>query len=148
MPTIFFLFQLVGTLSMTGIIWFVQVVHYPLFARVGESGFATYSQQHATRTGWVVAPLMLVELVTACLGLIRFFRPALLPLSWAVAGVFLLAIIWLSTGLLQVPLHSRLGLEYQAPAVHRLVRTNWIRTVCWTMGSCLLIGFLAAHAIR
>ena len=27
-----------ATLFMTGLIWFVQVVHYPLFARVGEDG--------------------------------------------------------------------------------------------------------------
>lgn len=28
-----------ATLFMTGLIWFVQVVHYPLFLRVGEGNF-------------------------------------------------------------------------------------------------------------
>ena len=49
-----------STLSMVGLIWFVQVVHYPLFARV-EQGFIAYEQIHQQRTTWVVAPLMPVS---------------------------------------------------------------------------------------
>ena len=56
------LLQLLTTLAMFGLIWFVQIVHYPLFVRVGEPGFRDYAGLHATRTTYVVAPLMLVEL--------------------------------------------------------------------------------------
>lgn len=54
-----------STLAMTGVIWFVQVVHYPLFAAVGRKGFAAFEASHRRLTTWVVAPLMLVELVCA-----------------------------------------------------------------------------------
>jgi hypothetical protein len=47
---------------MTGLIWFVQVVHYPLFARVGGDGYREYQIEHMRRTGWVVGPAMLAEL--------------------------------------------------------------------------------------
>ena len=47
-----------ATLYMTGLIWFVQVVHYPLMARVGEDGFAEYEKHHQRLTTWVVAPPM------------------------------------------------------------------------------------------
>ena len=33
--------HLAATLYMVGVIWFVQVVHYPLFARAGAEGFAS-----------------------------------------------------------------------------------------------------------
>ena len=31
---------------MVGIVWFVQVFHYPLFAKVDWEGFALYSKAH------------------------------------------------------------------------------------------------------
>ena len=35
-----------ATLFMTGLIWFVQVVHYPLFAFVSGPGAAAYAARH------------------------------------------------------------------------------------------------------
>ena len=48
-----------ATLFMVGLIWFVQVVHYPLFGSVGREGFAGYSQAHSRLTGFVVGLPML-----------------------------------------------------------------------------------------
>jgi len=45
-----------ATLVMVGVIWFVQVVHYPLMARVSASEFAAYEREHQNRTTFVVAP--------------------------------------------------------------------------------------------
>lgn len=59
------LFNAASTLMMTGVIWFVQVVHYPLFAEVGRAEFAQYEASHSGLTTLIVAPLMLVELITA-----------------------------------------------------------------------------------
>jgi hypothetical protein len=50
------------SLLMTGVIWFVQIVHYPLFAKVGTGEFIAYERNHADRTGYVVAPPMIFEL--------------------------------------------------------------------------------------
>jgi hypothetical protein len=52
--------HLAVTLFMLGVIWFVQVVHYPLFAKVGQEGFTLYSKAHSHLTGYVVGPPMLV----------------------------------------------------------------------------------------
>ena len=54
-----------ATLAMMGLIWFVQVVHYPLYAKVGPQAFAEYHALHVSRTTSVVAPLMLAELGAA-----------------------------------------------------------------------------------
>lgn len=42
-------------------------------------------------------------------------------------------LIWLSTFLIQVPLHNALGVEKDTEAIRRLVQTNWIRTILWTV---------------
>ncbi len=137
-----FLLQLAATLCMTGLIWFVQIVHYPLFARVGETGFSLYSQQHARRTGWVVAPLMLIELATAFLFLFNGFRPPFFPRRAVITGLILLAVIWLSTAFLQIPQHDRLAQGFDPSAAQRLVAGNWLRTACWTLRTLLLLGYL------
>ena len=71
--------HLVCTLLMLGVILFVQVVHYPLFAQVGAVSFKRYEALHTVRTTWVVAPLMVGELLTA-LWLAVF--PAAPALQW------------------------------------------------------------------
>lgn len=118
------------TLLMCGVVWVVQIVHYPLYARVGESHFADYEREHCTRIGFVVLPLMLIEAALASWML--FKAPAELR-GLAIAGVVLLAVIWLSTFLIQVPCHRRLERGFEHAAWSRLVRSNWIRTVAWSL---------------
>ncbi len=57
--------HLAVTCALVGLIWFVQLVHYPLFAAVGEAGYPDYQRRHVRWTTVVVAPLMLVEAATA-----------------------------------------------------------------------------------
>ena len=135
--------QITSTLFMTGIIWFVQIVHYPLFARVGGSGFAAYEAEHATRTGWVVGPLMCIELATAALFLFARFRPGSVSTASAWAGMVLILLIWMSTAFIQVPLHNKLSSGADAAVIARLVGTNWIRTIAWTFRSVLVLTWLA-----
>ena len=97
------LVHLAATLVMVGVIWFVQIVHYPPFSRVGSGGFALYSDAHSRLTTYVVGPPMLIEAATALL--LVFRRPEDIPLA-ALVGLALVGIVWLSTALLQVPRHS------------------------------------------
>lgn len=121
--------HLASTLCMTGLILFVQVVHYPLMARVGEEGFADYERAHTVRTGIVVMPLMVVELASALWLAALPPAPGLRPAAWA--GGALVLLIWASTALLQVPAHQRLSGGWDPRAHRRLVATNWVRTVAW-----------------
>ena len=112
-------------------IWFVQIVHYPLFAAVGPDHFAAYESAHQKRTSWVVGPLMGVEGMSALVitATLRDEVGLVLP----VVGLALLAAIHASTVFLQVPAHMRLAKGYDADAQHRLVRTNWVRTIGWSL---------------
>ena len=136
-----------ATMFMTGVIWFVQVVHYPLFSRAQGDGFVSYAASHGRLTTWVVAPPMFVELLTGALLLwLCWQRPeelGLLRLPTAI-GFALILIIWLSTFLLQVPQHNILGTSFEAAAHRTLVLTNWVRTAAWTLRSVLVLWMVAA----
>lgn len=139
-----FLAHLGATLLMVGVIWVVQVVHYPLFAGVGTAGWGAYEAAHQSRITLVVGPLMLVELATAVWLVLD--RPVALP-TWSVlVGAALVGVIWASTAFVQVPLHSALGGAFDADAHARLVATNWIRTVAWTARGGLVLWMTARLA--
>ena len=132
-----------ATLFMVGLIWFVQVVHYPMFRLVGERRFAQYERVHQRRTTWVVAPCMMVEAITA--GLLIWFRPASVPASWVAAGLLLLLIIWLVTAGCSVPAHGELSKGFSDRAHRKLVWTNWFRTGAWTIRGLLVCAMFASH---
>lgn len=128
--------NLCASLFMTGVIWFVQIVHYPLFANVAPERFVEYERLHANRTGYVVGPVMCFELaVTAVLAYVAFN-------ALTVTSSVLVIIIWISTFAVQVPCHNRLAHGYNPQVQRRLVLTNWIRTFCWTARSVLLLVLL------
>jgi hypothetical protein len=121
--------NLFSTLAMVGLIWFVQIVHYPMFRHVGEDSFLDYVRLHQRLATSVVAPFMLVEAFTA-VGLL-YRLPESIPASWLVDR--------LSTAILQVPRHGALT-ENGFSATHHsaLVATNWLRTAAWTARGVLM----------
>ena len=125
-----------ATLFMVGLIWFVQIVHYPLFANVGADQFKRYEELHQKMTTWVVGPAMLVELATAVL-LLKGSPSNCTQLLWA--GLVLVGIIWLTTAGLSVPAHNSLAEGFNDAAYRKLVSTNWIRTVAWTARGVLVL---------
>ncbi len=139
---VLFLTQALTTLAMFGLIWFVQVVHYPLFLTIGESGFLAYETNHATRTGWIAAPLMTAELLSALLLLLPQLRPVFISRSSAEFGAWLVVLLWLSTGLLQVPLHNRLHRKHHLATIRKLIHSNWLRTVLWTARAGLILAWI------
>lgn len=119
-----------ATWFMVGVIWFVQIVHYPLFDTLGRESAPSYEYEHQRRTGWVVGPMMLIEMAAAVL--LALFRPAGVSLALVVTGLAVLGVVWASTFFVQVPLHAKLLQGDDGAALRRLVLTNWIRTFGWT----------------
>ena len=135
--------QAVASAAMCGLIWFVQIVHYPLFARTDATHDPGYAAENQRRTAPVVLPPMLVEAATAAWLVV--WPPAAIGRTIAVAGFLVVAALWLSTLLVQMPLHARLRREGHAPAtVAALVRSNWLRTVLWTARAGLAMWMLLA----
>jgi hypothetical protein len=122
--------HLFATAGMVGLIWFVQIVHYPLFASIDVDGFIAYEESHRFRTGFVVGPLMGIEALTALWILVD--PPAGVGRVLALVGVGLLGVIHASTVWLQVPAHMALSEAHDPALIARLVRTNWVRTLGWS----------------
>ena len=144
-PNTLLIANLVSTWYMVGLIWMVQIVHYPLFAKVGSEEFVGYQISHQSLTTLAVGPPMLIEIATAVL--LIWSRPAAVP-SWIVfTALGLLAIVWASTAFLQVPCHEKLTAGFDAAVHARLVISNWIRTVAWT-GRGILVAWMLALVLN
>lgn len=129
---------------MTGLIWMVQVVHYPLMGAVGEEVFVHYESRHTSLISLVVLPIMLLEIGT---GGLLIIADSELERSWLIVALLLLVLVWLSTFLIQVPLHSTLTQNFDPIAHKNLVQTNWIRTILWTIRSFILL-YLMGTAMK
>lgn len=133
-----FLAHVGATLMMAGLIWLIQLVHYPLMSQVGPQHFVTYHADHSRLITLIVGPLMLVELVGA-LSLCAA-RPAAIPSWMAWAGLACVGVAWLTTAGASVPAHSLLAAGFDADAHRTLVQTNWLRTLAWTAHGLLVLA--------
>lgn len=130
-----------STWFMVGLIWFVQIVHYPLYGRIGSDAFPDYQKRHRVLANRFMPLPMCLEAVSALL--LFWYRPATVSSNLVVLGAGLLLIIWVSTFALQIPRHVRLEFGYDEQTHLGLVRTNWIRTIAWTARGLLALQFLA-----
>jgi hypothetical protein len=126
---------------MVGVIWFVQIIHYPLFSLVGQERFPVYAERHQRLALRLLGVPMFVELVTAVLLVARSSTNRGRALAWA--GLVLLIVIWISTALFQIPRHRRLLRGFD-PAVQRgLLLSNWLRTAAWTARGLIALALIA-----
>ena len=141
LPDVLFLLHLLATLAMFGVIWFVQIVHYPLMHDVTVQD--VYFVKNARLTAFVVVPLMLIELATGMAFLFTDLTPSYLPFSAVCLGLVLIAAAWLVTFVFQVPRHRILiQCRYNGKVVKELVNWNWLRTLAWTLRAFLLLWSL------
>ena len=145
MASTLLLFNAGATLALFGLIWTVQLVHYPMFAGMDPKQFPRWHEIHASRISLIVGPLMGLEAVTAVL--LFLAPPAGIPPALLGAGLGLVVAHLASTAFLQVPLHRRLTNGFDPGVVRRLVRTNWLRTWIWTARTALVI-FLIERTVR
>jgi hypothetical protein len=139
MPRALLAANLATALLLTGLIWTIQLVHYPLFEKADRARFADFEAEHSMRITWLVGPLMLAELAAAAL--LAFRPPDRVPPLAAWFLLLLLGLIWASTLFLQVPRHAELAHGFSPAAHHALVLSNWIRTAAWTARSAILLFF-------
>jgi hypothetical protein len=115
-----------------GLIWYVQLVHYPLIDAWDRGKFRETHERHSRLTGFIVGPTMSVELLLA------------IRLAWSSPDVVtaislgLVLVVWLITGFVMVPLHNRLSQGFDERTHVRLMRWNWPRTIAWTARAILL----------
>lgn len=121
------------SMFLTGLIWVVQLVHYPTFHFVSEKQFVDFTSFHAKRISNIVIPVMVAEGVLSAFMVLQDPSQLVFTLNFLMVGG-----IWASTFFLSVPCHKKLYDGKNGVAIDRLVRTNWVRTILWTSKSILL----------
>jgi predicted outer membrane lipoprotein len=136
------LINLLSTWTMVGVIWFVQVVHYPLLSVVPVQSAASVAVEHQRRTGWVVGAPMALEGVTTLALLVLVPEGVVWFVPW-LAGIPL-AVALGATIFLSVPRHERMAREPDVQVGKELVSTNWVRTIAWTVRGLIVGGMVLA----
>ncbi len=133
--------QVLGSAGMFGVIWVIQLVHYPLMKKVPLAAFGGFEQEHQRRITYVVGPLMALEGI--CVLAVFFLRPPCLSFSIALAGGLVEAVAIGTTAFVSAPMHGRMAASGNPDLLDRLIATNWIRTAAWTARAILAVLMLA-----
>ena len=129
--------HLIATSVMVGVIWIIQLVHYPSFHFIELKQYTTFQRFHMSRISYVVIPAMVTELLTLILFIISIDK---IDSFIAISG-FLLLLIWLMTAVFFSGVHQKLTLGYDKTIVDKLVRLNWGRTLLWTLRLFLISAY-------
>ena len=133
--------HLIFTSIMTGVIWVIQIVHYPSFHFIEKELYTAFQKFHMNKISIIVIPIMLAELIT---GMMLFLDKSSKS-PFLIVSFVILVLIWLITGVFFSKAHNELIAGYQELVVNQLVAMNWIRTLLWTLRLLLLTCFVYLH---
>lgn len=121
--------------ALVGLIWTIQLVHYPSFRYVPD--FLDFHPHHTSSITIVVGPLMLAEIILA--GWLALQA----AWAWPQLAPFLIVIaIWGLTVFWAIPLHEKLGVERSDEVIEQLITANWPRTILWTIKGVWVLYFV------
>ena len=130
------LLNFIVTLTMLSIIMVTQIVSYPLFLNVDEKIFTSYHSEYVKRITIIVMPIMIIELA---LTIMLYY-----VLDGFLSQVFLISLvmIFISTVIIQVPIHNKLKFSYDEYLAKKLIKTNWIRTFLWSLKALICYNII------
>ena len=129
-----FKINFISTSVMSGVIWVIQLLHYPSFHFINEKKYVDFQHFHMERISFIVIPVMIIELASALL-LAYFFQSSLtIILLTLVLGV------WLVTFIFFTNMHQKLTNGYDPSIVDRLIQINWSRTILWSFRLIILLS--------
>jgi len=132
--------HLAATLFMVGLIWTIHYVHYPLFAYVGESTYASFQAAHVERIGKLLFVPWLTEGITliGVLALAFFGGHKALRVPAVVNGAAM-AVVLVISGFWSAPAHAKLADGFDKSVHDQLMTVNLIRAIAWTVcGICAI----------
>lgn len=126
-----------------GEIWFVQIVVYPLFEKVGEGEYVAYHRFYSSHIPLpVIAPGFASFLLPVAL---VFLGPGSVPMWIYLANLTCGVVGLLVTVALEIPRHARLEKGGKQEAMIReLVHFNWARTLSITGSAFLTVLMVLA----
>ncbi len=129
---------------MVGLIWTIHVVHYPLFAEVGDATYVAFQSAHVDRIGkllfvpWLTEGITLVALLW--LAFIAGRRELRTPVM---IGAIAMAVVLVISGFWSAPAHGELMDGFDSAVHGRLMTANLIRTLAWSVRGVTAVWILA-----
>ena len=135
-----FYLHIVATSIMVGVIWVIQLVHYPSFHYIDRNRYELFQDFHMRNISWIVFPVMSVELVTGIL----FIQSSIFgPINTLFfISMILLALIWFLTAALFISIHKNLSKGFNKDIINKLVNLNWLRTILWSLRIVFIFAFI------
>lgn len=130
-----------ATWMLVGLIWTIQVVHYPSFAGLDRTRFVDFQHEHMAKMGSIVGPPWLVEGLSVLA--VFLFAPTTTVRVLGIVGGALEAIVIATTLWASIPAHDVLAQGFDEAAHRKLVKTNWIRTGAWTARGVIALAVVA-----
>lgn len=131
-----------ATWFLVGLIWTIQLVHYPSFSSIDPEVYRDFQQRHMHRMGQLVGLPWLVEGITV-LGVFLLAPDDRVRLLAAVGGVLEIVVIAVTVRS-SIPAHNSLSQGFDELAHRRLLRTNWLRTGAWTARGIIALILLTS----
>lgn len=116
---------------MTGVIWFAQVIQYPLLRLVDKSRYKEYYEIHLNRIVWMVLPVIVLQLATAA----YLFVDERFPMWFSGMLVAYSLFNFGFTAFISVSIYREMAFSYSDELIDRLLTQNWARTIVWTLHS-------------
>ncbi|MBT5855372.1 hypothetical protein HOH87_01895 [bacterium] len=138
------LINITTNFMMLGVIWFIQLVHLPLFSYVAGSHFSQYISIEAKRTLVLIALPMILELAATLYLLLRK-SPAFNALSLKFSSI-LVAVIWGVAILAVLPSYGVLGEGFHTVPHNLLQLFMFVLATCWTAKAVIAIMLVSQSA--
>lgn len=133
--------NLFASFFLCGLIWIIQLVHYPFFKYVSNEKFEDAMGFHRKKISLIVVPVMFAELLSSFW--LSFFSSSYT--NYHITGLVTVLLIWGVTFTTQVPLHRKLSQTIDQQIVDKLVLSNWIRTALWSTKAIIGIWLLKLY---
>ena len=128
--------HILSTAIMVGIIWVIQIVHYPSFHYIDKSRYVSFQNFHMNKISYIVIPVMSIEAIS---GIILLYNDQTVLF---IISLIILLVIWTLTAFYFTRTHQLLAKGYKKEIVRKLVQLNWVRTGLWTLRLVILITYL------
>ncbi len=129
-----------ATWWLMGLIWTIQVVHYPSFDSIDRIMYADFQDRHMQAMGRLIGFPWLIE--GLCVLGLFVFAPDNTTRVLAGLGGLLEIVVIAVTITKSIPAHEALRDGYVADAHRTLVDTNWWRTAAWSLRGAIALAVL------
>ena len=119
--------QLLLDFGLVVLIWIIQLIIYPGFLYYRNENLVVWHRAYTSRFSFIVIPLMFGQLG------ISIYQVIILANVYRVLGLVIILLIWISTFLQFVPIHSNISKGIASEKMlNSLVTKNWLRTSLWS----------------